>query len=84
VKKRVISIPDRLFARAELLAKYQEKTRSKLYSDALAEYLERHFDNAVTESINRVVNDPEAADPELDAFVAEAARQTLMRNEWDD
>jgi len=82
MKKRVISIPDALFAKAELLAKWQQKSRSKLYSDALVEYVERHYSNAITESINRVVDDPEAADPELDAFVAAGARHILEQTEW--
>ena len=73
-----------LFTHAEWLRRWQKKSRSVLYRDALAEYLERHYGNAITESINQVVDDPEAADPELDAFVAEAARRILMQVEWEE
>jgi len=75
-------MPDTLFTHAEWLRRWQKKSRSVLYRDALAEYLERHYGNAITESINQVVDDPEAADPELDAFAAEAARRILMQVEW--
>ena len=84
MKKTVVSIPDKLFTDAEWLRRWQKKSRSMLYRDALAEYLDRHYGNAITESINQVVNDPEAADPELDAFVAEAARLTLLRADWEE
>jgi metal-responsive CopG/Arc/MetJ family transcriptional regulator len=80
--KTAISIPDEVFAEAERLAKRQKKSRSKLYADAIAEYVARHDDDRIIESINAVVNDPEAADPELDAFVAAWARRTLERTEW--
>jgi len=80
--KTAISIPDEVFAEAERLAKRQKKSRSRLYADAVAEYVARHDDDQIIESINAVVNDPEAADPELDAFVAAWARRTLERTEW--
>ena len=80
--KTAISIPDRVFAEAERLAKRLKKSRSQLYSDAVREYLARHDDDAITEAINRVLADPEAADPETDAFVAAWARRTLERSEW--
>ena len=84
MKKTTVSIPDTLFGHTEWLRRWQKKSRSLLYSDALAEYLERHYGNAITESINQVVNDPEAADPEMDAFVDEAARRILVQVEWEE
>jgi predicted transcriptional regulator len=80
--KTAISIPDDVFAKADHLAKRQKKSRSRLYADAVAQYVARHDEDAITEAINRVCDDPAAADPELDAFVAEAARRTLERVEW--
>jgi hypothetical protein len=80
--KTAISIPDKVFADAEKLAKRLKKSRSQLYSEAVAEYICRHEPDEITESWNRMLADPEAADPELDAFVAEAARRTLERSEW--
>lgn len=59
-----------------------KKSRSQLYSEAVAEYTARHSDDEITAAINRMLDDPEAADPELDAFVAAAARRTLEQAEW--
>lgn len=80
--KTAISIPDDVFKKAERLARRLNKSRSQLYSEAVAEYTARHSDDEITESWNRMLADPEAADPELDAFVAEAARRTLEHSEW--
>lgn len=59
-----------------------KKSRSQLYSEAVAEYTARHSDDEITAAINRMLDDPEVADPELDAFVAAAARRTLEQAEW--
>jgi len=80
--KTAISIPDAVFAEADKLAKRLKKSRSQLYSEAVADYVARHDPDEITESWNRVCDDPEAADPELDAFVAAWARRTLERTEW--
>ncbi|MGI0148390.1 MAG: hypothetical protein ACREDF_02500 [Thermoplasmata archaeon] len=40
--KTAISVPDDLFKRADHLAKTQKQTRSRLYSEAIREYLARH------------------------------------------
>jgi predicted DNA-binding protein len=80
--KTAISIPDEVFARAEKLARRLRKSRSQLYSEAVAEYVSRRADNEITEALNRMCDDPEAADPELDAFVAEASRRVLEQSEW--
>lgn len=80
--KTAISIPDEVFAEAERLAKCQKKSRSQLYADAIREYLLRHDPEEITASWNSIYDDPEAADPELDAFVAEAARRILTSEEW--
>ncbi len=76
-------MPEDVFLLAEVLAHRQKKSRSRLYWEALTEYAQRHDPDAITEAINRVYDDPEAADPESDAFVAEAARLTLERVEWE-
>jgi metal-responsive CopG/Arc/MetJ family transcriptional regulator len=77
--KTAISIPDHVFAEAEKLAKKMKKSRSQLYSDAIAEYTARHSDDEITEAINRVID---SVGNENDEFVAEAARRTLARSEW--
>ncbi len=76
-------MPEDVFLLAEVMAQRQKKSRSRPYADAINDYAKRHDPDAITEAINRVYDDPESADPESDAFVAEAARLTLERIEWE-
>jgi len=77
--KTAVSIPDDVFERAERLAKPEGKSRSQLYCDAVREYLLRHSPDEITERLNRAIDE---IGNEGDPFVAEAARQTLIRSEW--
>ena len=77
--KTAVSILDEVFQGAERLARRTRKTRSRLYVDALKEYLARHAPDEVTEAMNRACAEVgETRDP----FVSTAARRTLERNEW--
>ena len=51
--KTAISIPDDLFADAEELARELKKSRSRLYGDAVREYVARHSAESITESLDR-------------------------------
>ena len=53
--KTAISIPDEVFRAAERHAHRARKSRSQLYTEALAEYLARHSPDEVTEAMNKVV-----------------------------
>jgi len=77
--KTAVSIPDEVFEGAERLARRTKKTRSRLFSDALAEYLERHSPEEITEAMNRAC---EEAGDFPDGFVSTAARRTLKRSKW--
>jgi metal-responsive CopG/Arc/MetJ family transcriptional regulator len=77
--KTAISIPDTLFAAAERLARQQNTSRSRIFSNALQEYVARHSGDEVTEAMNRVCD--EVGDTK-DAFVSAAARRILARSEW--
>jgi len=77
--KTAVSIPDKVFAEADKLAKRLKKSRSQLYSEAVADYLLRHDDDAITQAINKVIDE---LGHEPDEFVNEAARRTLERTEW--
>jgi len=77
--KTAVSIPDDVFRRAEVLARRTSRSRSRLYSDALDEYLARHSADEVTLALDAALAEIE---PEPDPFVAAAARQTLARGEW--
>ena len=77
--KTAVSIPDEIFNGAERLARRTRKSRSRLFSDALKEYLARHAPNEVTEAMNRACAE---VGEEKDAFVSSAARRILERSEW--
>jgi metal-responsive CopG/Arc/MetJ family transcriptional regulator len=77
--KVAVSIPDDVFEGAERLARRTGRSRSKLFSEALREYLARHTSEELTEAMNRVcagLGDPR------DPFVSSAARLVLERSEW--
>jgi metal-responsive CopG/Arc/MetJ family transcriptional regulator len=77
--KTAISIPDDLYAEAECLARRLNRSRSRLYADAVREYLARHDPDAVTEALNRVCD---LMDPGIDPAVEAAGTQLLERVEW--
>jgi len=52
--KTAVSIPDDVFQKAERLARRMKKSRSELFSNALAEYVARHAPDHVTERMNQV------------------------------
>jgi len=77
--KTAISIPDEVFEDAERLAERLGTSRSRLYSQALREFLARHSPDEITESMNRVVAEVGA---EADDFRRAAARRVLAKVEW--
>lgn len=77
--KTAVSIPEDIFERAERLARRTKKSRSRLFSDALREYVARHAADEVTEAMNRVC--AEVGDSK-DPFVSTAARRVLEQSEW--
>jgi hypothetical protein len=77
--KTAISVPDELYEGAERLARRTKKSRSRLYGEALREYLARHAPDEVTEAMNHAC--AEVGDTR-DVFVSAAARRTLERSEW--
>ena len=77
--KTAVSIPDDVFEGAERLARRTKKSRSRLFSDAVKEYLARHGREEVTDAMDRVC--AELGQPG-DKFVSSAARRVLKRSEW--
>jgi metal-responsive CopG/Arc/MetJ family transcriptional regulator len=78
--KTAVSLPDSVYREAERYAKRTRKSRSRLYAEALAEYLARHAPDEVTEAMNTVVDQFGGADP--DSFVTRAGRRVLTSVEW--
>jgi metal-responsive CopG/Arc/MetJ family transcriptional regulator len=72
-------MPDELFEKAERLARRMKKSRSELFSRALAEYVARHAPDYVTEAMNQVCAE---IGFETDPFCSAAARRALERVDW--
>jgi metal-responsive CopG/Arc/MetJ family transcriptional regulator len=66
--KTAISIPDRVFRSAEELAARLSVSRSELYSNALAEFIEKHKNDLTTSRLNEVYaknREPSTLEPEI-------------------
>jgi metal-responsive CopG/Arc/MetJ family transcriptional regulator len=77
--KTAISLPDAVFREAERFARHAKKSRSKLYAEALSEYLSRHSPDEITESLNLVAAKISGNDLQ---FVKHAARKIATREAW--
>jgi antitoxin MazE6 len=77
--KTAVSIPDPVFEDAERLAQRMKKSRSQLYSEALADYVAHHSPDEVTAAMDSVLA---AVGDEPDAFTRAAARRILEQTEW--
>jgi metal-responsive CopG/Arc/MetJ family transcriptional regulator len=81
--KTAVSIPNDLFDGAERLARRTHRSRSRVFSDALREYLARHAPDKVTESMDHALTEIGAQVAERDdEFVSSAARRILEQTEW--
>jgi predicted transcriptional regulator len=77
--KTAVSIPNELFDMAERLARRTRKSRSRLFSDALREYVARRSPDKITEAMDEALAEiGEGNDP----FVEAASRRRLEQSEW--
>ena len=64
--RTTISLPDEVFASADVLAKRLRVSRSALYATAVAEYVAKHGDADVTARLNSVYADsPSGIEPQM-------------------
>jgi metal-responsive CopG/Arc/MetJ family transcriptional regulator len=77
--KTAVSIPDDVFQGAEQFARRTRRSRSRIFSEALREYLARHSSDEVTAAVNRACS---AIGGVNDSFPAAAANRVLQRSEW--
>jgi len=77
--KIAVSVPDDVFEEAEQLARRMKRSRSEVYSRALAEYVARHAPDRVTEAMNRAL--AEIGEP-ADQFVRVASERALRHSDW--
>lgn len=78
--KRTISIPEDIFAAAELTGKRLGLSRSELYSRAVSQYIKEQDAGMVTQRLNAVYG---AEDSVLDPLLAEAQAASL-NDDWAD
>lgn len=79
--KTAISIPDDVYEAAERTAKRLKVSRSRLYTKAVQEFVERHDREGLTEKLNEVYKcaDLSAIDPLLHVMQL----QSLRKEDWD-
>ncbi|MGH7331955.1 MAG: ribbon-helix-helix protein, CopG family [Candidatus Rokuibacteriota bacterium] len=77
--KIAVSVPDDVFEEAERLARRMKRSRSEVYSRALAEYVARHAPDRVTEAMDRALAD---IGESAGAFAPAVSRRVLKRSDW--
>jgi hypothetical protein len=77
--KTAISVPDSVFQAGERLAHRLGLSRSRLYSEAVRDYVSRHDDDEITRRLNAVY-DREASEP--DPLVTRVASLALPKESW--
>ena len=77
--KTAISIPDDIFAGAELFASRRHISRSALYASAVRDFLARHGGDDVTQRLDEVYS---AHPSKSDAGMKKMQRVALRRVEW--
>jgi len=77
--KTAVSMPDDLFRLAEAAARRLRVSRSKLYANAITEYLNRQHGKAITERLNEVYARHPA---KLDSGLRRAQLKSLEKDAW--
>jgi predicted transcriptional regulator len=77
--KTAVSVPDDLFRQAEAAARRLRVSRSKLYTTAISEFLDRQQTNAVTERLNEVYSRRPA---KVDSALFRAQLRSLDKDSW--
>jgi metal-responsive CopG/Arc/MetJ family transcriptional regulator len=77
--KTAISVPDDLFRMAERAAHRLGVSRSELYAKAVAEFLRRRDEGAITERLNAIYSRRPA---KLDTRLRRAQLKSLERSPW--
>ena len=77
--KTAVSIRDNVFQKAEKFAKETKISRSKLYSDAVEEYLSKRNEEDLIAQINAVCDE---VDTSLDPYWKKMQSQVLPKDKW--
>lgn len=77
--KTAVSIPDKIFERAETFAKKKKLSRSHLFAEAVEDYLNKHDEDEVTANLNKVYA---TEDSSVDPVLFKMALLSLPKEEW--
>ena len=77
--KTAISIPDKLFSAADQYAKNHGFSRSQLFAQAVAQYLEQHPSDHITKQLNEVYS---SAPVELNEVLLTMQFSSIEKEEW--
>ena len=77
--KTAISLPDKLFERAERFAQQIDLNRSQLYARALHEYLEKYDPDSITAAFDNVYATESS---EIDPALWQMQLLSLQEDEW--
>ena len=77
--KTAISVRDDLFKRAEKFSRQKKISRSRLFSEAVEEYLDRQEIGDITANLNEVYS---KEDSTVDPVVLKMAIMSLPKDEW--
>lgn len=77
--KTAISIPDKLFKAADQYAKSHGFSRSKLYAEAVAKFLEQHPADHITKQLNEVYSGESAS---LNETISTMQFTSIEKEEW--
>jgi metal-responsive CopG/Arc/MetJ family transcriptional regulator len=77
--KTAISIPDKVFTRAERFAQRRKISRSALFTAAVDEYIQHHREDSVTSQLNEIY--PEHGSS-LDSVVDEIQTLSISQDDW--
>jgi metal-responsive CopG/Arc/MetJ family transcriptional regulator len=77
--KTAISIPDDIFHSAEQLARRLGVSRSELYVQALKSYLQAHYEDNVTDTLNTIYGDTSDS---LDPVLQSVQTRSLPKDDW--
>ena len=77
--KTAISIPDKVFTRAERFAQRRKMSRSALFTAAVDEYIQHHREDNVTSRLNEIY--PEYGSS-LDPVLEEIQALSTSQDDW--
>ena len=77
--KTAISIPDKLFMAADQYAKSHGFSRSSLYAEAIALFLEKQPHDYITDQLNKVYKNNSS---KLDSRISTIQFDSIEKEEW--